>query len=90
MKSTSSSNVLFRGRPCPTINAAKRQILLLNVGTVRSFIYSTAQKYYYSNQINDIQYTSNAQIHQIWYFSLSDNSQIDKHAKNVDFPRQYD
>ena len=84
--SNRSQRVLFRGRPCPTINAAKRQILLLNVGTMRSFIYPTAQEYYYSNQINDIQNTSNAQIHQIWYFSLGDNSLIGKNAANVDFP----
>mmetsp|Transcript_36925 Transcript_36925/g.66416 ORF Transcript_36925/g.66416 Transcript_36925/m.66416 type:complete len:370 (+) Transcript_36925:227-1336(+) len=62
----------FGGRPCPTIDPTKRQILLLNVGSVRSFMYPTAQRFYYSNQFETIQNNSNAQVHQIWYFSLHD------------------
>ena len=80
--------VSFRERPCPTIDTTKRQILLLNVGSVRSFIYPTTHQYYHKHQIEAIQNTSNAQIHQIWYFSLSDSTLHNKHATHaeVDFP----
>ncbi len=56
---------------CPTVDPSKTQIILLVVGTVRSFIYPTMHEYYYQNQVKILE-SSNAQVHQIWYFSLSE------------------
>lgn len=51
---------------CPIIDPNKTQVLLLNVGSVRSFTYPTIHEYYYRNQVQSLEKSSNAQVHQIW------------------------
>ena len=65
---------MFRGRPCTSIDSTKKQVLLLNVGSVRSFMHPTIHEYYYFHQVEAIQNNSNVQVHQIWYISLDDAS----------------
>ena len=56
---------------CPEIDQSKRQVLVVNMGSVRSFIYPTVHEYYYMNQVKALEDKGN-QMHQIWYFSLND------------------
>ena len=51
---------------CPTVDPSKTRIILLVVGSVRSFIYPTMHEYYYRNQVKILESYSNAQVHQIW------------------------
>lgn len=57
---------------CQAIDRSKTQIILLVMGTVRSFMNPVAYENYYRNQVRSIEIRSNAQIHQLWYFASDD------------------
>mmetsp|Transcript_32070 Transcript_32070/g.54724 ORF Transcript_32070/g.54724 Transcript_32070/m.54724 type:complete len:359 (-) Transcript_32070:675-1751(-) len=67
---------------CPSIDPNKTQVLLLVIGSVRSFSYYSIHSNYYTNVVSSLK-NQNVQVHQIWYFSLDDISSWDNRMKGV-------
>ncbi len=72
---------------CPSIDPDKDQILLVVVGSLRSLIFPSNQDLYFRNIVQSLQNNSNAQIHQIWYFSLGDASSWGDVKQSSPFPK---
>lgn len=62
-----------RIKQCQVIDPTKMQIILLNMGTVRSFLDKLVHEQYYRNEVRSIEIRSNVQIHQLWYFASDDD-----------------
>lgn len=67
----------------PKIDPSKTQIMLLIAGSLRSMPEPTVYKGISKNIIHALEKHSNAQVHQIWYVSLTDATAWDRHT-NLD------